>query len=96
MNKDNGIYKKNSNIFKAVSDEKRLMILEMLQDGDICACEIIKKLGIGQPNLSHHMKILCASGIVKSHKVGKWMHYEIDPSGRDAAIKLLMDLTQFN
>lgn len=95
MNKDTGIYRKNSQIFKAVADEKRLMILEMLQNGEICACEIVKKLGIGQPNLSHHMRILTSSGIVKSRKEGKWMHYSINPVGRDAVVKLLMELTAF-
>lgn len=51
-------YAENARIFRAFCDETRLRILELLQDGDLCACVLVEKLGIKQPALSYHMKIL--------------------------------------
>ena len=65
-------------IFKALSDGNRLKILEMLVDGEICACKILEALNITQPTLSHHMKILQQCGLVKSRKVEQWSYYSIN------------------
>lgn len=86
-------YEQNAKVFKAVSDEKRLMILSLLRDGEKCACVLIEHMNIGQSALSYHMKILCESGIVKSRQDGKWTHYSIDEVGSQSAIKLLTKLT---
>ena len=83
----------NARVFKALCDENRLMILEMLQSGEKCACVLLEKLNITQPTLSHHMKILVESGIVSSRKQGKWTHYSINAAGSEAAEKLLRKLT---
>ena len=64
-------------ILKALSDHNRLMIIDMLSCGELCACKILDKLHLTQPTLSHHMKILCYSGLVKGRKDGKWMHYTL-------------------
>lgn len=74
-------YKEDVKIIKALADENRLAILELLQDGEKCGCVILKRLNITQPTLSHHMKILCDSGIVNSYKDGKWMHYSLSYEG---------------
>lgn len=87
------IYQKNAAIFKAFCDDNRLMILEMLQSGEKCACKLLEALSISQSTLSHHMKILCESGVVTSRKDGKWTHYSINPSGCASAIKLLETIT---
>lgn len=83
----------NARVFKAFCDENRLMILEMLQSGEKCACVLLEKLEISQPTLSHHMKILCESGIVSPRKEGKWTHYSINESGSEYALQLLKQLT---
>jgi len=83
----------NARVFKAFCDENRLMILEMLQGGEKCACVLLERLAISQPTLSHHMKILCDSGIVSARKVGKWTYYSISSEGCKQAIKLLNKLT---
>lgn len=80
-------------VFKAMDDEKRLQILDMLHAGERCACVILEDLEISQSTLSHHMKILCDSGIVKGRKEGKWVHYSIDPAGSQRAVALLSDMT---
>ena len=69
------------------------MILEMLRSGEKCACELLEQLEISQPTLSHHMKILCESGIVSPRKDGKWTYYSISGSGRGCALELLKRLT---
>ena len=51
-------------IFKAFCDENRIRILQLLLDGEKCACRLLEEMNITQPTLSHHMKILCDSGIV--------------------------------
>lgn len=71
-------YINNIRVFKALSDENRLRILDILKTGEKCACVLLNKLDIQQSTLSHHMKILCDSGIVIGRKDGKWMHYSIN------------------
>lgn len=66
----------------------------MLQGGEKCACEILEKMRIAQPTLSHHMKILVDSGIVKAIKEGKWTYYSLSEAGVQHASKLLEELTK--
>lgn len=80
-------------VFKAFCDVNRLKILEMLQDGEKCACKLLEEMQIGQSTLSHHMKILCDSGIVAGRKEGKWTYYSISESGSVYAGELLKILT---
>ena len=81
--------KKTAVIFKAFCDENRIKILQLLQGGEKCACMLLEEMNITQPTLSHHMKILCDSGIVTGRKEGKWVHYSIDPVGAERAVELL-------
>lgn len=79
-------------IFKAFCDENRVHILQLLQNGEKCACMLLEEMNITQPTLSHHMKILCDSGIVKGRKEGKWIHYSISPEGIEKAQEYLDSL----
>jgi ArsR family transcriptional regulator, arsenate/arsenite/antimonite-responsive transcriptional repressor len=81
------------NVFKPFCDEKRLRILELLQSGEKCACELLEDLDIGQSSLSYHMKILVESGVVESWNEGKWTHYSISKKGINYAVELLNILT---
>ena len=65
-------------IGKALSDENRVKILQMLTDGEKCGCKLLEAFEITQPTLSHHMKILCDSGLVDARKDGKWSHYSVN------------------
>ncbi len=82
----------NAKVFKAFCDETRLMVLEMLQSGEKCACVLLENVDVGQSTLSHHMKILVDSGIVSARKDGKWIYYSIRNEGAELAKKLLSDL----
>ena len=86
-------YAAQAKVFKALCDETRLMVLELLLSGEKCACVLLEYVKVGQPTLSHHMKILVESGIVSARKDGKWTHYSISEQGREAAIKLLAEIT---
>lgn len=76
-------------VFRAFTDESRVRVLELLCTGEQCACVLLEDLKISQPTLSHHMKILCASGIVVSRRVGKWNYYAINTEGCAYAGRLL-------
>ena len=82
-----------SQICKALSDPNRLQIVQMLTQGEKCGCDLLEQLQIGQPTLSHHMKILCDSGLVVGRKEGKWTHYSISPEGAQTALRVLAELT---
>ena len=89
-------YSKDVKIFKALCDEKRLKIIDLLKSGEKCACVLIDKMDIGQSSLSYHMKILCESGIVQSRQDGKWTHYKLSNLGSEHAIKRLREITMEN
>ncbi|MGN0452307.1 MAG: ArsR/SmtB family transcription factor [Ruminococcus sp.] len=78
--------------FKAFCDENRIRILKLLESGEKCACKLLEEINVTQPTLSHHMKILCDSGIVKGRKEGKWMHYSISQEGVRTAQEYLDSL----
>lgn len=83
-------------IFKAFCDENRLAILDLLRSGEKCACNLLEKLEITQSTLSHHMKILCESGIVSGRKDGKWTHYTISPEGLEQAKRVLDEYSRIS
>lgn len=85
--------KKTATIFKAFCDENRIRILKLLKTGEKCACKLLEEINVTQPTLSHHMKILCDSGIVVGRKEGKWMHYSISENGAKVAFDCLKELT---
>ena len=88
------IYGERARVFKALCDEKRQRILELLQKGEKYACVLLEQLDMSQSTLSYHMKILCESGIVEGRDEGKWTYYRISPEGSQKAIALLTEITQ--
>lgn len=88
-----GTHQENAKVFKALCDPKRLAILEQLRSGEKCACVLQEPMDLTQSGLSYHMKILCDSGLVASRQEGKWTHYRLSASGRDAAVELLLAIT---
>jgi len=64
-------------VMKALSDPGRLRILKLLEARELCACEIISLLGLAQPTISRHMKVLSEAGLVAGRKVGPWVHYRL-------------------
>jgi ArsR family transcriptional regulator len=66
------------NIFKALSDETRIRILKLLEEGELCVCDIVASLDMIQPKVSFHLCVLKEAGLLKDRKQGKWIHYSID------------------
>lgn len=67
-----------SRICKALGDSNRIRIVQLLTDGELCACRILEHLQITQPTLSHHMKILRECGLVNSRREWKNTYYSLN------------------
>ena len=72
------IYFDTAKILKAISDPKRLRIVDMLSCGELCACKILEAFRITQPTLSHDMKVLLEAGVVKDRREGKNAYYALN------------------
>lgn len=70
-------------LFHALSDETRLAIVERLQDGERCVCDLTDLLDTGQSRLSFHLKVLREAGIVGCRKEGRWAYYWLRPEAFD-------------
>ncbi len=79
---------------KALSHRNRVQIVGMLAGGEIYACKLLERFAITQPTLSHHMNILCASGLVTVRKEGKWCHYSLRRETLEAYKAFLAGLTR--
>ena len=78
--------------FHALSDEKRLRVLDVLRDGEHCVCDIADALDVGQSLLSFHLKTLKDAGLVSARREGRWMYYSAVPEALDAVGEYLDDL----
>ncbi|MCG6983456.1 MAG: metalloregulator ArsR/SmtB family transcription factor [Deltaproteobacteria bacterium] len=68
-------------VMKALSDPNRVKILKMLQHRMMCVCEIKAALGLAQPTVSRHLKVLESAGLVDYKKDGLWVNYHIADGG---------------
>ena len=67
-----------ADFYKALGDVTRLTILQSLTGKEMCVCEIIERLRMSQPAISHHLKILKQAGLVKDCREGKWIYYSLN------------------
>jgi ArsR family transcriptional regulator len=74
------IYVDTAKILKAISEPKRLRIVDMLSCGELCACEILEEFHVTQPTLSHDMKLLVETGMVQDRRKGKNIYYSLNPN----------------
>ena len=65
-------------LFKALGDESRLRILHALSTRTYCVCDLAKRLGISQPTLSHHLKVLRDTGLVNGEKDGQSIYCSLN------------------
>lgn len=72
-------------VMKALSDPGRVKVLKMLEARELCACEIIALLGLAQPTVSRHLKVLADAGLIQGRKVGSWVHYRLAPNSESAS-----------
>jgi ArsR family transcriptional regulator, arsenate/arsenite/antimonite-responsive transcriptional repressor len=77
---------------KAVADPARLRILSLLQsqpDGEACVCHLTGPLGLSQPTVSHHLRVLREAGLVRCERRGSWVHYRAETEALEALSRLL-------
>ena len=72
------IYIDTAKMLRAMSDPKRLRIVDMLSCGELCGCKILEAFQITQPTLSHDMKVLSEAGIVMQRRAGKNIYYSLN------------------
>lgn len=76
---------------KAIADPSRLRLISMVAGQDeACVCDLTEPLGLGQPTVSHHLKILVDAGIFTREKRGTWAYYKIVPGALDSIGNLLI------
>jgi len=73
-------------LFKALADETRLRLINLIGDDEVCVCFFVEVLKINQPKISRHLAYLKRAGMVAARREGKWMHYRIvEPADPHAA-----------
>jgi DNA-binding transcriptional ArsR family regulator len=75
---DENQFQVQSEVFKAIADPTRLNILYLLEEGELCVCEIITALDKPQSTISHHLNVLKNAGLIKWRKEGVWIHYKLN------------------
>ena len=66
-----------SRLFRALGDETRLRIVALLAHGELCVCHLHEALALSQPNVSRHLAVLRAAGVVGDRRAGKWVYYRL-------------------
>lgn len=79
-------------LFHALSDETRLGILEQLEAGERCVCELQDTLDAAQSRLSFHLKVLREAGFVTDRREGRWSYYELNREAFDEAATVITAL----
>ena len=77
---------------KALADPTRLRLVSMVaahDGGEACVCDLTEPLGLSQPTISHHLKILVEAGIFTRDKRGVWAYYSLVPSAMEALSDVL-------
>jgi ArsR family transcriptional regulator len=68
-------------MFKALGDPTRVKLVSLIaatETGEACICDLTEPVGLTQPTVSHHMKLLAEAGLVTREQRGKWAYYRVD------------------
>ena len=69
-------------MFKALGDPTRVKLLSMMaasEDGEACICDMTAPVGLSQPTVSHHMRLLVEAGLATREQRGRWAYYRVVP-----------------
>jgi len=73
-------------LFKALADQTRLRLINLMGDDEVCVCFFVEVLKINQPKISRHLAYLRRAGVVSARREGKWIHYRlVEPPDPHAA-----------
>lgn len=82
-------------VFKALADPNRLRLLSIVKgsgEGEACVCDLTEPLDLGQPTVSHHLKILVDAGLLHREKRGTWAYYSLVPGALEQTAGLVATL----
>jgi ArsR family transcriptional regulator len=82
-------------VFRALADPNRLRLLSIVKadaSGESCVCDLTEPLDLGQPTVSHHLKILVEAGLLHREKRGTWAYYSLVPGALEETAGLLATL----
>ena len=77
-------------LFKALADPNRLRLLSIVKasdGGEACVCDLTEPLDLGQPTVSHHLKILVDAGLLHREKRGTWAYYSLVPGALESVAR---------
>ncbi|MHB1234462.1 MAG: metalloregulator ArsR/SmtB family transcription factor [Microbacteriaceae bacterium] len=78
---------------KAIADPARIRLISLVashENAEACVCDLTEPLGLGQPTVSHHLKVLVDAGIFTRSKRGTWAYYRLIPGALDSLAELLV------
>jgi ArsR family transcriptional regulator, arsenate/arsenite/antimonite-responsive transcriptional repressor len=81
-----------AHVLKALADPMRLRLVSMIaahEGGEACVCDLTEPLGLSQPTVSHHLKVLTDAGFLTRSKRGTWAYYALVPGALDAVAALI-------
>jgi len=67
-------------LFRVLGEPARLQLLSLIAaqpSGEVCACELVESLGLSQPTVSHHLKVMYEAGLLSKERRGTWIYYRI-------------------
>jgi ArsR family transcriptional regulator, arsenate/arsenite/antimonite-responsive transcriptional repressor len=73
---------RSAKLLKAVADPARLQLLSIIlaaEEGEVCVCDLIEPLGLSQPTVSHHLKVLVDAGLLARERRGTWAYFSVVP-----------------
>ena len=80
-----------ANVFKVLADQSRCRLMAaIIEAGELCVCDLAATVTMSESNVSHHLRVLRANGLVRARRAGKMVFYSPD----DAHIRLLLDITR--
>ncbi len=80
-----------AHIFKALSDETRLRVMKLLEERELCVCELMQVLNMSQPRISRHLGVLKNAGLVNDRREGKWVFYALREGDGSDGVKTVLD-----
>ena len=86
-----------ASLLKAVADPARLQLLSLLaaaDAGECCVCDLIEPVGLAQPTVSHHLKVLAEAGLITREQRGTWAWFALAPERIEELAGVLSDLAR--
>lgn len=76
-------------LFRALGDPTRIRIVNLLAAGELCVCDVVELLSLPQPTISRHLALLRSTGLVRTRRLGRFMHYRLANPGTELHATLL-------